>query len=309
MLATGTVTRNNVNELYPQFEMLYNNSVNMINYCFDRFPRKTKQVLRMIRSIPGKVTVGCTTISAVSIYERLFRELFADRPLFVIRGDVTFRCREKIIAEFEATENGLLVCTQQSLKSSANIPSCNHAILESLQWNISKMAGHPIIFQCKDETGFPLKSAFAFLVDNDNRTVSVFKILNESLYCSLLPIQCIRNFRFIRRAVRLNNKNSNQIVRCMSSRFVKVNLLKSHTVTEKRTFICCNDIADREGMPAVQTMAFCIQSPSLLGNSEICAVMHTPFNTIPQFDKRGEDGFKCPACVMRKQTGDIMCGK
>lgn len=79
---------------------------------------------------------------------------------------------------------------------------------------------------------------FAFLVDNDNRTVSVFKILNESLYCSLLPVRCIRNFRFIRRAVRLNNKNSNQIVRCMSSRFVKVNLLKSHTVTEKRTVIC-----------------------------------------------------------------------
>ena len=100
---------------------------------------------------------------------------------------------------------------------------------------------------------------FAFLVDNDNRTVSVFKILNESLYCSLLPIQCIRNFRFIRRAVRLNNKNSDQIIRHMSSRFVKVNLPKSDTVAEKRAFICCNDIADREGMPAVQTMPFCIE--------------------------------------------------
>lgn len=41
--------------------------------------------------------------------------------------------------DHRGTENGLLVCTQQSLKSSANIPSCNHAILESLQWNISKM--------------------------------------------------------------------------------------------------------------------------------------------------------------------------
>ena len=59
-------------------------------------------------SIPGKVTIGCTTISTVSMYERLSRELFADKPLFVIRGDATFRCRKKIIAEFEATENGLL---------------------------------------------------------------------------------------------------------------------------------------------------------------------------------------------------------
>ena len=37
MLATGTVTRNHVNELYPQFEMLYNNSVNMINYCSEAY--------------------------------------------------------------------------------------------------------------------------------------------------------------------------------------------------------------------------------------------------------------------------------
>ena len=48
-----------------------------------------------------------------------------------------------------------------------------------------------------------------------------------------------------------------------------------------------------------------VQPAPLLGDSEICAVMHAPFNTIPQLNKRGEDGFKCPAAVMRQQTGDI----
>lgn len=48
-------------------------------YIGDRFPRKTKQVVRMVRRIPGKVTVGCTTLGAVSMYERLFRELFPDQ--------------------------------------------------------------------------------------------------------------------------------------------------------------------------------------------------------------------------------------
>src|SRR5574344_281656 len=33
LLMTGTTTRNNVNELYPQIELLYNNSVNMICEC------------------------------------------------------------------------------------------------------------------------------------------------------------------------------------------------------------------------------------------------------------------------------------
>ncbi len=39
--------------------------------------------------------------------------------------------------------------------------------------------------------------------------------------------------------------------------------------------------------------------PSLLRDSEIFAVKHTPFEMIPQLNKRGEDGIKRPAAVMR----------
>lgn len=42
-----------------------------------------------------------------------------------------------------------------------------------------------------------------------------------------------------------------------------------------------------------------IQAPSLLGDSEISAVMHTSFKMIPHFNKRGVDGFKRLAPVMR----------
>ena len=42
-----------------------------------------------------------------------------------------------------------------------------------------------------------------------------------------------------------------------------------------------------------------IQAPSLLGDSEISAVMHAPFKMIPHFNKRGVDGFKRLAPVMR----------
>ena len=43
------------------------------------------------------------------------------------------------MSRFDATINGVLICTQQSLSSSVNIPSCNDVILESLQWNIPRM--------------------------------------------------------------------------------------------------------------------------------------------------------------------------
>lgn len=54
----------------------------------------------------------------------------------MVKGDVAFKKRQSIVTEFDSTINGILICTQQSLSSSVNIPTCNDVILESLQWNI-----------------------------------------------------------------------------------------------------------------------------------------------------------------------------
>lgn len=111
----------------------------IIGYAGEPFPRKTRHIADMIRGMSGKVAVGCTSLEALEMYADYLTMVFPDRPQFVIRGDVTFKRRQKIIAQFEATSDGLLLCTQQSLKSSANIPSCDKVILEALQWNIPKM--------------------------------------------------------------------------------------------------------------------------------------------------------------------------
>jgi predicted RNA methylase len=108
-------------------------------YYGDLYPNKTRYIKNLIRKIPGKVTIGCTTLAALDLYERYITGQFPDRQVFIIKGDVTFKKRQNIIKEFENTINGILICTQQSLKSSANIPTCNDVILESLQWNIPKM--------------------------------------------------------------------------------------------------------------------------------------------------------------------------
>lgn len=108
-------------------------------YYGNPYPNKTRYIKNMIKLVPGKVAIGCTTLAALDMYERYITEQFPDRPIFIIKGDVTFKKRQSIIKEFEDTLNGILICTQQSLKSSANIPTCNDVILESLQWNIPKM--------------------------------------------------------------------------------------------------------------------------------------------------------------------------
>ena len=108
-------------------------------YYGDEYPSKTRYIERLVRTIPGKVAIGCTTLAAFDLYESYIRAHFPDRPVFVIKGDVAFRKRQKIVTEFDSTINGILICTQQSLSSSVNIPTCNDVILESLQWNIPRM--------------------------------------------------------------------------------------------------------------------------------------------------------------------------
>lgn len=102
-------------------------------------PTKCSKIMKMVedRSMV-KVCIGCTTKEASKFYLKEISSNFF-RPVFYIDGDINFNKRKKILKEFEATANGILICTQQSLKSSINIPSCNEVILESLQWNFPKM--------------------------------------------------------------------------------------------------------------------------------------------------------------------------
>ena len=108
-------------------------------YSGDGIPNKTKYIEKLVRKIPGKVAVGCTSIAAFDLYENHLRKCFPGRPVFVVKGDVAFKRRQNIVTEFDSTINGILICTQQSLSSSVNIPACNQVILESLQWNIPRM--------------------------------------------------------------------------------------------------------------------------------------------------------------------------
>lgn len=108
-------------------------------YYGDDYPSKTRYIESLIRKMPGKVAIGCTTLAAFDLYEKYISERFPDRPIYVVKGDVAFKKRQSIVTEFDSTINGILICTQQSLSSSVNIPTCNDVILESLQWNIPKM--------------------------------------------------------------------------------------------------------------------------------------------------------------------------
>lgn len=111
----------------------------MPGYHGDHRPTKPKAILKHIDSVEGKVAVGCTTHEALEMYADYISDHFPDRPLFIIHGGISFSKREKLIDKFEDTTNGILVCTQQSLELSIDIPSCNEVLIESLPWNYSRV--------------------------------------------------------------------------------------------------------------------------------------------------------------------------
>jgi len=101
---------------------------------------KTLAILKMCEESPDtKIAIGCTGLEAVSHYVETLKEAFPDRAIFEITGGDAVKKRSGITGTFEDTKDGILVCTQQSLKSSLNIPTCNLVIIESLQWNIPKI--------------------------------------------------------------------------------------------------------------------------------------------------------------------------
>lgn len=108
-------------------------------YFGNPFPNKAYAIKEIVKSIPGLVAVGCTGLNTLDMYADFFKIYFPDRPLFIVKGDIAFDKRQMILDNFQQSIDGILLCTQQSLKSSANIPQCNDVILESMQWNIPKM--------------------------------------------------------------------------------------------------------------------------------------------------------------------------
>ncbi|GFN32553.1 helicase-related protein [Paenibacillus xylaniclasticus] len=103
-------------------------------------PNKYNRVSRIVkRSSNDKVAVGTTFIDAATYYYGKLKRDYPDRPIFLILGETSFKKRQTIIEEFEATKNGILVSTQMSLSESVNIPSCDVVICEGLQYNISNM--------------------------------------------------------------------------------------------------------------------------------------------------------------------------
>jgi hypothetical protein len=113
----------------------------MDHYQGNNRPAKYQFIREMVSTWSNElVTIGCVFREAARDYAAYLQRAFPQRTVFYIDGTLTIVVRKKILLAFKASRNGILVCTQQSLKSSVNIPYCNKCIIEALQWNIPKIS-------------------------------------------------------------------------------------------------------------------------------------------------------------------------
>jgi hypothetical protein len=113
----------------------------MPNYTGNGLPGKCEAIIALTDTWKNeRVTIGTIFKETARYYYQQLQQHAPERRIFYIDGECNVAKRKKILEQFHVYPNGILICTQQSLKSSVNIPFCKKCIIESLQWNIPRMA-------------------------------------------------------------------------------------------------------------------------------------------------------------------------
>lgn len=113
----------------------------MPHYSGEGLPNKFFKVFELAEQWHNeRITIGTIFKETAHNYFVQLQKQFPLRSIFYIDGEMSIRNRKRTLEKLKRSANGILVCTQQSLKSSVNIPYCNRCIIEALQWNIPKIS-------------------------------------------------------------------------------------------------------------------------------------------------------------------------
>jgi hypothetical protein len=141
--ATGNARKDAMLKIILQLNLLFK-ACSIPNsfpeYTTQDDPSKIIKVMDMIEYL-DKVAIGCIRKETVAIYERIIREVYPDRLVFVITGErASISKRRKIVAEMKKHKKFILIATQQSLSCSMNIDFINDIFIPELQWNSARMS-------------------------------------------------------------------------------------------------------------------------------------------------------------------------
>lgn len=105
-------------------------------------PLKEMAVVEALARWPEEVVaIGVRHTTVLDRYAAAIREYLPERPLFVVTGStVTFAKRRALRDILRDSQNGILLCTQQSLPSSVNFEFVNKIIIPEMHYNNAGMS-------------------------------------------------------------------------------------------------------------------------------------------------------------------------
>lgn len=142
--STGNTRKDAMLKLMQQITLLLRVSAapnTVAEYTGDT-PTKIGRAVEMAAGWPDEiVAIGVRHKVALDAYVEAFRQYLPERQLFVVTGSTTsFAKRRALRKTLRASNNGILLCTQQSLPSSVNFEFVNKIIIPELHFNNSRMS-------------------------------------------------------------------------------------------------------------------------------------------------------------------------
>ena len=111
-------------------------------YMSKAIPDRFAKVIELLRENQNqRIAIGVRHIDVMKTYEKVIREHFPDRPLFVVSGKSTsLKQRREVVNKMEHTSNGILLSTQQSLSCAVNFDCIDTCLIPELFWNNAAMS-------------------------------------------------------------------------------------------------------------------------------------------------------------------------
>lgn len=94
---------------------------------------------RILNSPADHIAVGTIWKKAATSLVEYLESSAIGRPVFYFDGEASFKNRRRTLDMFMATPRAVLVTTQQSLRSSVNVPCVSEVIAEALPWNFPSL--------------------------------------------------------------------------------------------------------------------------------------------------------------------------
>lgn len=137
--STGNARKDASRRRMQQLDLLFKSANNPHLFSAFRNAGKTigskrEEIVRRCLELTEPVLLGCLTLESVNCYKTELER--HGKTVFVVTGELSTAERKDMSRLLQTTPNSVLVCTQQSLKSSINIPECNLVFAESIGWNL-----------------------------------------------------------------------------------------------------------------------------------------------------------------------------